>query len=110
MAQLLILFPLAASLYMLWVASNPLPLIVYSVMSVITLWLYYEDKQRAQRGAWRISENSLHLAELAGGWPGALVAQYNLRHKNAKFAYQLVFWLIVVLHGISWLGYGVWRR
>ncbi len=104
-AQSSILCPLVCSLYVWWAARNPLPLIVYGVMSIITLILYQADKQRAQHGQWRVAENMLHLAELLGGWPGALMAQYNLRHKNAKFSYQLIFWLIVVSHEIGWLYY-----
>jgi len=103
LAQLFILIPLLGSLYLLWQTTNPLPLLVYSVMSVITIVLYNEDKQRAQRKAWRISESSLHLVEFLGGWPGALIAQYSLRHKNAKFAYQVTFWVIVCLHQTGWI-------
>ncbi|SJM91388.1 Cold-shock protein (fragment) [Crenothrix polyspora] len=47
---------------------------------------------------WRIPEKSLHTLELLGGWPGALLAQRTLRHKNRKPSYQVVFWLIVGLH------------
>ncbi|MFP5341147.1 MAG: DUF1294 domain-containing protein, partial [Gammaproteobacteria bacterium] len=41
--------------------------------------------------------------ELAGGWPGALVAQQVFRHKTRKLSYQLTFWLIVVLHQAFWI-------
>ncbi len=47
---------------------------------------------------WRIPESTLHLFELAGGWPGAFVAQRALRHKTAKTSYQFVFWVIILLH------------
>jgi uncharacterized membrane protein YsdA (DUF1294 family) len=36
--------------------------------------------------------------ELAGGWPGAFLAQRRLRHKCSKVSYQITFWLIVSLH------------
>jgi uncharacterized membrane protein YsdA (DUF1294 family) len=56
------------------------------------------DKARAQANEWRISEATLHLLELIGGWPGAFVAQRRLRHKVSKRSYQAVFWAIVLLH------------
>ena len=63
--------------------------------SGITYFLYASDKRSAQRAAWRVPEATLHLCELAGGWPGAFIAQQHLRHKNAKLGFQCVFWLIV---------------
>ena len=38
------------------------------------------------------------MLELAGGWPGALLAQRLLRHKTAKASYRSAFWTMVVLH------------
>lgn len=57
---------------------------------------------RRRRARWRIQELHLHLAELLGGWPGALVAQCWLRHKCSKRSYQTVFWVIVFLHLAVW--------
>ena len=36
--------------------------------------------------------------ELMGGWPGSYLAQRFLRHKISKKSYQVIFWLIVVIH------------
>lgn len=66
------------------------------MMSALSYWAYARDKRSAQAGEWRVSEAQLHLWELLGGWPGALVAQRRLRHKYSKASYQLVFWLIVL--------------
>lgn len=66
------------------------------VLSVLTYWSYARDKRRAQAGEWRVPEVWLHLLELAGGWPGAWLAQRRLRHKCSKGSYQVVFWLIVL--------------
>ncbi|HEX8310067.1 MAG TPA: DUF1294 domain-containing protein [Chthoniobacteraceae bacterium] len=66
--------------------------------SLITFLFYWRDKRRAQTGQWRIPESTLHLAELLGGWPGAFLAQHELRHKVVKRRYQLVFWLIVIVY------------
>ena len=53
----------------------------YVLMSTLAFALYGVDKRRAARGAWRISEATLHTIELLGGWPGALLGQRMFRHK-----------------------------
>lgn len=79
-----------------WVA------LTYPLVSLFSFCQYWLDKQSAQKGRWRIPENSLHIAELVGGWPGALVAQQLFRHKTRKLSFQLVFWAIVLLHQAFW--------
>ena len=68
------------------------------VVSVGTFVIYAWDKRRARQGGQREPERHLHLLELFGGWPGAFLAQRRLRHKTAKQSFQLIFWLIVLLH------------
>ena len=70
----------------------------YALLSAITVLVYRSDKGRAERGAWRTPEKTLHLLELAGGWPGALLAQWHYRHKTRKLSYQVVFWTMVALN------------
>lgn len=77
--------------WLLWLAT-------YLLMSLICFVAYYRDKQCAIRGRRRTPETRLHLYELLGGWPGGLLAQRLIRHKNRKLAYQLRFWSIVLLH------------
>jgi uncharacterized membrane protein YsdA (DUF1294 family)/cold shock CspA family protein len=71
---------------------------VYAGTSVLTFLAYAQDKSAAQRNAWRMSESTLHGLALAGGWPGALLAQQLLRHKSAKAGFRSVFWVTVVLN------------
>lgn len=71
---------------------------LYLGMSLLTFIAYALDKHAAKTGRWRTPEATLHLMELAGGWPGALLAQQLLRHKNRKLSYQLAFWIIVGLN------------
>lgn len=78
------------------------PLSIYAAMSILTIWAYSRDKSASQIKAWRISERRLHLYEMLGGWPGALLAQLYYRHKSRKISYQVFFWLIVASHCIFW--------
>lgn len=102
---LLSILPLAGAFHFTWTTANPLPLILYPAMSLLTFILYADDKARAKRGNWRISEKTLHLCELAGGWLGGFVAQQRFRHKSSKASYQFEFWAIVTLHHVAWLGW-----
>ena len=68
----------------------------YLAASVATFAAYAIDKSSARSGGWRIAERTLHVLSLAGGWPGALVAQQFLRHKSAKVEFRVVFWGTVV--------------
>lgn len=83
----------------------PLILAVYMVASLLTFIMYAVDKSAAKKGAWRTQESTLHLLSLAGGWPGALVAQQKLRHKSKKQSFRAVFWVTVLLNcgALVWL-------
>ncbi len=81
-----------------------LPGVVYLVMSVLTYVIYAADKRAAEHGRWRTPENTLHMMALAGGWPGALMAQSHLRHKSKKQPFKTLLWLTIVLNvaGFIW--------
>lgn len=76
---------------------------LYLLASLASFLQYWLDKRSAQTGGRRTAENTLHLVELAGGWPGALVAQQTFRHKTRKASYQTVFWMIVAVHQVFWV-------
>ncbi len=76
----------------------PLIFVLYMVVSLLTFIMYAVDKSAAKKGVWRTQESTLHLLSLAGGWPGALVAQQKLRHKSKKQSFRLVFWVTVLLN------------
>lgn len=67
-------------------------------LSAFAIFAYRSDKRSAKTGEWRVSEATLHLTALMGGWPGAFLAQRVFRHKTAKLSFQLIFWMIVLLH------------
>lgn len=80
-------------------------LALYMFISLLTFIMYAVDKSAAKKRAWRTNESTLHLLSLAGGWPGALVAQQRLRHKSKKQSFRSVFWVTVLLNcgAFAWL-------
>jgi uncharacterized membrane protein YsdA (DUF1294 family) len=101
-ASLFVLFVIAGTL------AGPLPLAViaaYGAISILTFLVYWFDKSAARHGQWRTKESSLLLLGLAGGWPGAVVAQRVLRHKSRKQSFQVAFWGTVVMNSVAlgWL-------
>jgi len=90
---------------------------IQSLIGVITLLIYTPlisiisyrcckfDKNKAQTGQWRTPEASLHFYELIGGWPGSFIAQRRFRHKISKSSYQIMFWLIVIIHQAAAVNY-----
>ena len=75
---------------------------IYACMSGVTFGLYAWDKWRARREGRRVAENTLHLMEFLGGWPGALVALKVVRHKSRKTSFLVVLYAIVFLHLVAW--------
>jgi len=75
----------------------------YVAGSVVAFVVYAVDKQAAVASHWRVSENTLHVIALAGGWPGALVAQQVLRHKSNKAAFRSAFWGTVVMNMFAFI-------
>ncbi|UVM30142.1 DUF1294 domain-containing protein [Pseudomonas sp. B21-021] len=95
--------PLSGSLSMWLRGISLIPLTAYGLVSVLAFFLYWADKRKARADAWRTPENILHAVELAGGWPGALIAQQVFRHKTRKVSFQVLFWMIVALHQVFWI-------
>ena len=101
-ASLFVLFVIAGTL------AGPLPpavIATYGIVSILTFLVYWFDKSAARHGQWRTKESSLLFLGLAGGWPGAVVAQRVLRHKSRKQSFQVAFWGTVVMNSVAlgWL-------
>lgn len=104
---------IAVGFFMLLVAGTLmglLPWIVvpwYGLASALSHIAYRQDKAKATTGQRhrRTFEDSLHVSDLLGGWPGGLVAQQQFRHKTVKSSFQIVFWTTVVanLLAMAWL-------
>lgn len=84
----------------------------YALASALSASLYAIDKRRAVRNASgtrvtrsRIPERTLHLADLAGGWPGGLLARRALRHKTDARAKRRFVWTaraVIAAHALAW--------
>jgi len=71
-----------------------------ALMSVISFLLMASDKRKAQHRKRRIPEALLHLVELMGGVMGALTGMYFLHHKNRKFSFFCITYMIFLV----WIG------
>lgn len=96
--------PFGFSAFLIKEQHNFIPFFVYLIMSLTTFIIYARDKTMAHKNEWRTSESTLHLFELLGGWPGALITQRVIRHKNKKTSFQITFWVIVIFHLAIWVG------
>jgi uncharacterized membrane protein YsdA (DUF1294 family) len=82
-------------------AVGRLPILIplwYAGMSLIALAAHAADKAQAAARGRRVPEQALHLMSLLGGWPGALIAQQQFRHKTRKARFQALFWGTVLAH------------
>ncbi len=101
--MLLCAAPLLGSALLWHRGETVIPLVAYGVVSVVAFLLYWATSARRATEGRRTPENILHAVELAGGWPGALIAQQVFRHKTRKVSFQVLFWVIVLLHQVFWI-------
>ncbi len=73
-------------------------LCLVAALSCTSFAIYGWDKQQAIHARRRVSEQTLHLFDLFGGWPGGLLGQRYFRHKTKQLSFQIRFWLTVLLH------------
>jgi uncharacterized membrane protein YsdA (DUF1294 family)/cold shock CspA family protein len=92
-----------------WFDASPWLVPAYAVASAVTFGLYAGDKRAATRGEWRTPEDTLHVAALLGGWPGALIARRLFRHKTTKEPFRTIFWCTVFVN-LLLLGVLVYAR
>lgn len=101
-------------LWAVWRALLPWWVLPASLaLNLLTFGTYWADKRAAQAGRWRTPESTLQLLALAGGWPGAWLAQQVLRHKSSKPSFRMVYGLMVLAHGLllgAWLFGPLFRK
>ncbi len=87
--------------------------LIYSIftllLSLTTSIYFLADKQRAQAEQFRVSEKTLFTLSALGGWPGAVIAQQLLRHKNQKLSFRITLGAIVTAHLVATALYLGWQ-
>ena len=97
-AGLAIILP-ACAIHKVSKSIEPRYITIYLVtISAVTIYAYRADKNKAKNESWRTPESALHSLELAGGWFAAFFSQRLFRHKITKKEYQVVFWMIAIIH------------
>jgi uncharacterized membrane protein YsdA (DUF1294 family) len=76
-------------------------LVTVGITSVMAFVAYGVDKRLSIRRQRRISERTLHVLALLGGWPGAWLAQRVFRHKTRKTPFRVMYFCTVGLHAAS---------
>lgn len=76
------------SLYVCWLVSG----------SIVTFVVYGLDKASAKLDVWRVSERTLHLMSLLGGFGGAALGLVLWQHKFRKGVFIAVILLSAFLH------------
>ena len=79
---------------------------VVTVMSLISFWLMYYDKQCARRGKRRVPEKTLFLAAALFGALGGTAGMWIFRHKT-KHWYFVVFFPLMLFVQAAVIGYAV---
>lgn len=75
-------------------------LAIYSyvgILSLVLLFLMYNDKQKAIKKEWRIAEKTLFIVAFAGGAIGGVLGMYLFRHKTQHNAFAFGFPLLAAI-------------
>lgn len=75
----------------------------FAVMNIVTFLVYRSDKKRAEKGARRTRERTLHLLALAGGALGAFLGMRICRHKTQKLAFRATVLPLMILQVLTWV-------
>lgn len=76
-------------------------LLWYFIVSGISFFMYYLDKNFAQNNERRIPEKRLHQIDILGGWIGASFAHKLLNHKATKTEFRNIFYLTIIANIIG---------
>lgn len=67
------------------------------VINIIGFYVMWSDKRKAQKGKWRIPENTLFLITALGGGIGTIAGMYTFRHKTKKLKFTIGLPAILIL-------------
>ncbi len=60
------------------------------IINLISFVLFFIDKQKSQKGKWRIKESTLHIAGFLGGVVGSIAAMILFHHKTKKPKFVII--------------------
>ncbi len=72
--------------------------VYYLIINIISMSLFYVDKQRAVKHQWRISEFTLLLSAFMGGSFGAAVGMKIFRHKTKHPKFYILIPTFLIIH------------
>lgn len=76
-------------------------ILYFIVINLIGVGIMALDKYKAEKGYWRIPENTLFLVTLLGGGIGTMFGMYKFRHKTKKTKFIIGFPVILVIEVIA---------
>jgi len=71
--------------------------VAYLIMNIAGLVIMWEDKRRAKKHEYRISERTLWLVALFGGAIGATAGMQLYRHKTKHTSFKIGFPVLAVI-------------
>ncbi len=78
------------------------------IINLVSLALFYTDKQRAIKHKWRISEATLFTSAIIGGSIGAIAGMYLFHHKTKHWYFVLGMPVILVIQVV--LLWWLWQQ
>ncbi|MFB5194806.1 DUF1294 domain-containing protein [Neobacillus sp. KR4-4] len=72
-------------------------LVAYFIMNIAGLVIMWEDKRRAKKHEFRISERTLWLVALFGGAVGTTAGMQLYRHKTKHTSFKIGFPVLAVI-------------
>lgn len=77
-------------------------IIIYLIIiNIIGFLVMYIDKQKAQKGKWRIPEKTIFIITVLGGGIGTISGMYAFRHKTQKLHFTIGLPTITILEIIG---------
>ncbi len=89
---------IALGLWLFQAMALPVYLAWLLTLSIITFLTYGFDKAQSKRKGWRVSEMTLHLLALAGGFMGGWLGMFWFRHKTKHGIFKVILFGSTVLH------------
>lgn len=72
--------------------------VYYIIINIISMSMFYIDKQRAIKHQWRISEFTLLLSAFIGGSIGAAAGMKLFRHKTKHPKFYILIPTFLIIH------------